>query len=54
MSIQFKVLTVARPIWLIEVITAPHWLISATMLVNTAIVIAFQVRACRAAVIGAG
>jgi MFS family permease len=47
MSIQFKVLTVALPLWLIEVTTAPRWLISATMLVNTAIVIAFQVRASR-------
>jgi len=47
MSIQFKVLTVALPIWLIEVTTAPRWLISATMLVSTAIVIAFQVRASR-------
>ncbi|WP_406016108.1 MFS transporter [Streptomyces sp. NBC_00984] len=48
MAIQFKVLTVAVPLWLVEAITAPHWLISGTMLVNTFIVIAFQVRAGRA------
>lgn len=47
MSIQFKVLTVALPLWLIAATTAPRWLISATMLGNTAIVIAFQVRASR-------
>lgn len=47
MSIQFKVLTVALPLWLIQATTAPRWLISATMLVNTAIVIALQVRASR-------
>lgn len=47
MSIQFKVLTVALPLWLIEVTNAPRWLISTTMLLNTAIVIAFQVRASR-------
>ncbi|WP_406287174.1 MFS transporter [Embleya sp. NBC_00896] len=48
MAIQFKVLTVAIPLWLVAATTAPHWLISGTMLVNTVIVIAFQVRAGRA------
>jgi hypothetical protein len=47
MAIQFKVLTVAIPLWLIGATTAPRWLISGTMLVNTVIVIAFQVRASR-------
>lgn len=47
MAIQFKVLTVALPLWLVMATTAPHWLISGTMLVNTVIVIAFQVRASR-------
>jgi hypothetical protein len=37
----------ALPLWLIEVTTAPRWLVSATMLLNTAIVVAFQVRASR-------
>ncbi|MFE3454576.1 hypothetical protein ACFXJ8_37205 [Nonomuraea sp. NPDC059194] len=47
MAIQFKVLTVAIPLWLVMATTAPHWLVSGTMLVNTVIVIAFQVRASR-------
>ncbi|MFE3184130.1 MFS transporter [Streptomyces violascens] len=47
MAIQFKVLTVAIPLWLVAATAAPHWLISGTMLLNTVIVIAFQVRAGR-------
>ncbi|WP_280524976.1 MFS transporter [Streptomyces inhibens] len=47
MAIQFKVLTVAIPLWLVEATTAPRWLVSGTMLVNTVIVIALQVRASR-------
>ncbi|MFD9330934.1 MFS transporter [Streptomyces sp. NPDC060065] len=47
MAIQFKVLTVALPLWLVVATTTPRWLISGTMLVNTVIVIAFQVRASR-------
>ncbi|MFF3336823.1 MFS transporter [Streptomyces sp. NPDC002888] len=47
MAIQFKVLTVAIPLWLVEATTAPHWLISGTMLTSTVIVVAFQVRASR-------
>ncbi|GAA0358986.1 MFS transporter [Actinoallomurus spadix] len=47
MAIQFKVLTVAIPLWLVQATTAPRWLISGTMLTNTVIVIAFQVRAGR-------
>ncbi|MFD1934851.1 MFS transporter [Nonomuraea mangrovi] len=47
MAIQFKVLTVAIPLWLVVATTAPHWLVSGTMLVNTVIVIVFQVRASR-------
>ncbi|MFG2003074.1 MFS transporter [Spirillospora sp. NPDC048911] len=46
MAIQFKVLTVAIPLWLIQT-TAPRWLVSGTMLVNTILVIALQVRASR-------
>ncbi|MFD4946438.1 MFS transporter [Streptomyces sp. NPDC058239] len=48
MAIQFKVLTVAIPLWLVAATTAPRWLISGTMLINTVIVIAFQVRVSRA------
>ncbi|WP_330309195.1 MULTISPECIES: MFS transporter [unclassified Streptomyces] len=47
MAIQFKVLTVAVPLWLVAATTAPPWLISGTMLINTVIVVAFQVRAGR-------
>ncbi|POX63570.1 MFS transporter [Streptomyces sp. Ru62] len=47
MAVQFKVLTVAIPLWIVGATTAPHWLISATMLTGTFIVVAFQVRASR-------
>ncbi|WP_095937984.1 MFS transporter [Streptomyces sp. Tue6028] len=47
MAIQFKVLTVAVPLWLVTATTAPRWLMSGTMLVNTALVIVFQVVASR-------
>ncbi|MCB5910423.1 MFS transporter [Streptomyces pinistramenti] len=47
MAIQFKVLTVAIPLWLIAATTAPRWLVSGTMLINTVMVIALQVRASR-------
>ncbi|WP_189114169.1 MFS transporter [Pilimelia terevasa] len=47
MAIQFRVLTIAIPLWLVAATAAPHWLISGTMLLNTAIVIACQVRASR-------
>ncbi|MFC9299114.1 MFS transporter [Streptomyces sp. NPDC057011] len=47
MAVQFKVLTVAIPLWLVAATTAPRWLVSGTMLVNTVIVIVFQVRAGR-------
>jgi MFS family permease len=47
MAVQFKVLTVAVPLWLVMATTAPRWLVSGTMVLNTVIVIAFQVRAGR-------
>ncbi|MCX4821389.1 MFS transporter [Streptomyces sp. NBC_01142] len=47
MAIQFKVLTVAIPLWLVGATTAPRWLISGTMVINTVMVIALQVRASR-------
>ncbi|MFB7255027.1 MFS transporter [Streptomyces nojiriensis] len=47
MAVQFKILTVAVPLWLIGETTAPRWLVSAGMLTNTAIVVVFQVRASR-------
>ncbi|MGV9310081.1 MULTISPECIES: MFS transporter [unclassified Nonomuraea] len=47
MAVQFKVLTIAVPLWIVAATSAPHWLISATMLVNTAIVGLFQARTAR-------
>ncbi|MFC4044982.1 MFS transporter [Dactylosporangium siamense] len=47
MAIQFKVLTVAMPLWVLGATRAPHWTIAATMLTCTLIVVAFQVRASR-------
>ncbi|CAM5442402.1 hypothetical protein SNARM312S_00485 [Streptomyces narbonensis] len=47
MAIQFKVLTVAVPLWLVGATTAPHWLVSGAMLANTVIVVGLQVRASR-------
>ncbi|MFE6847105.1 MFS transporter [Streptomyces sp. NPDC057686] len=47
MAIQFKVLTVAVPLWLIAATAAPHWLISGTMLMNTVVVVTCQMRASR-------
>ncbi|MFF1546794.1 MFS transporter [Streptomyces sp. NPDC058291] len=50
MAVQFKVLTVAVPLWLVGFTSAPDWLVSGTMLTGTVIVVAFQVRASRAVV----
>ncbi|GAA4608797.1 MFS family permease [Actinoplanes octamycinicus] len=47
MAIQFKVLTVAMPLWLIGFTAAPRWLVSVTMATATGIVVLFQVRASR-------
>jgi hypothetical protein len=47
MAVQFKVLTVAIPLWLIGSTEAPRWLVGATMLVSTIIVVVFQVPASR-------
>ena len=47
MAIQYRVLTAAVPLWLVDRIMAPKWSVSVVMLVNTAIVVLFQVRASR-------
>lgn len=47
MAVQYRVLTVAVPLWLLERTAAPRWSVSAVMLVNTIIVVCFQVRASR-------
>ncbi|MFG2352182.1 MFS transporter [Streptomyces sp. NPDC048521] len=50
MAVQFKVLTVAVPLWLVGATSAPHWMISGTMLTGTVMVIMLQVRAGRGVV----
>jgi hypothetical protein len=47
LSIQYRVLTVAVPLWVVSYTSAPRWLISAAVIVNTLIIIFFQVRASR-------
>jgi MFS family permease len=47
MAIQYRVLTVAVPLWLLRRTLAPHWSVSAVMLLNTVIVVFLQVRASR-------
>ncbi|MGW2546608.1 MFS transporter, partial [Kitasatospora sp. NPDC001574] len=47
MAVQFKVLTVAIPLWLVANTAAPHWMVSGTMLANTVLVVVLQVRASR-------
>ncbi|SCF39047.1 Predicted arabinose efflux permease, MFS family [Micromonospora purpureochromogenes] len=47
MSMHFGLLNIALPLWIADHTTAPHWLISACMLVNTVTVVIFQVRASR-------
>ena len=47
MAIQYRVLTAALPLWLVDETSAPRWSVSAVMLVNTAIVVFFQVPASR-------
>lgn len=48
MAIQYRVLSVAVPLWLVTRVDAPKWTVSMVILVNTAIVVFFQVRASRA------
>ncbi|MCX5396770.1 MFS transporter [Streptomyces sp. NBC_00102] len=47
MNVQFRVLTVAIPLWLVTATTAPHSLISVVVLLNTVTIVLFQVRAGR-------
>jgi hypothetical protein len=47
MDIQYRVLSVALPLWLVNDTTAPRWVISATMFLSTAIVVCLQVPASR-------
>jgi hypothetical protein len=47
MAIQYRVLTAAVPLWLVNRILAPKWSVTVVMLINTVIVVLFQVRASR-------
>ncbi|MFG2083739.1 MFS transporter [Micromonospora tulbaghiae] len=47
MSMHFSLINIALPLWIAGHTTAPNWLISACLFVNTVVVILFQVRASR-------
>ncbi|MFD6662194.1 MFS transporter [Micromonospora chalcea] len=47
MSMHFSLINIALPLWIAGHTTAPTWLISVCLLVNTVVVILFQVRASR-------
>lgn len=47
MSMHFSLINIALPLWIAGHTTAPRWLISACLLVNTVVVVLFQVRASR-------
>jgi hypothetical protein len=50
LSLQGYVLVFALPLWIVGRSEAPHWLVGACAVVNTLIVVAFQVRASRGVV----
>ncbi|PWU53716.1 MFS transporter [Micromonospora sp. S4605] len=47
MSMHFSLLNIALPLWIAGHTRAPAWVISALLLVNTGMVVLFQVRAAR-------
>ncbi|MEU3455099.1 MFS transporter [Micromonospora sp. NPDC006766] len=47
MSMHFGLVNIALPLWIAGHTTAPRWLVSGCMLVNTVMVVLFQVRASR-------
>jgi len=47
MWIQGAVLVFAVPLWIVDHTSAPRWLVGATVVLNTAMVVALQVRASR-------
>ncbi|TLQ43214.1 MFS transporter [Streptomyces marianii] len=47
LSLQGYVLVFALPLWIVEESSAPRWLVSVCVLVNTMLVVCFQVRASR-------
>ncbi|MGR6317865.1 MFS transporter [Micromonospora soli] len=56
MSMHFGLINIALPLWIAGHTSAPRWLISACLLVNTVVVVLFQVRASRGTeeLVGAG
>jgi MFS family permease len=49
MALQYFVLAFAMPLWVIGHTQAPRWLVSPMLLINTALVVVFQVRLSRGA-----
>ncbi|SBT37807.1 Predicted arabinose efflux permease, MFS family [Micromonospora narathiwatensis] len=47
MSMHFGLINIALPLWIAEHTEAPRWLVSGCLLVNTVMVVLFQVRASR-------
>ncbi|WP_328394308.1 MFS transporter [Nocardia sp. NBC_00416] len=47
LSLQHSVQAVAIPLWIVSATVAPRWSIAAADIVNTVIVVLFQVRVCR-------
>ncbi|MEV2218642.1 MFS transporter [Nocardia vinacea] len=47
LSLQYAVLTVALPLWIVTHTAAPAWLVSPLLLTNTVLVVGLQVRAGR-------
>lgn len=45
--IHHALLTIGMPLWIAGHTTAPHWLVSGLLLLNTVMVVLFQVRASR-------
>ncbi|MET7424609.1 MFS transporter [Dactylosporangium sp. NPDC005555] len=43
-SLQFSVLVLLLPIWVVDHTNAPDWSVSASLVINTILVVAFQVR----------
>ncbi|MEU3899441.1 MFS transporter [Streptomyces sp. NPDC045251] len=44
LSIQYRILTVALPLWVVGATSAPRWMISTAVVANTAMIILLQVR----------
>ncbi|MEO6886271.1 MAG: MFS transporter, partial [Jatrophihabitantaceae bacterium] len=49
LSVQYEVLNVALPLWLVHYTEAPRWTFAPLLMVNTVMIIVFQVRASRGA-----